>query len=390
MLPRVKIAFLSGALGLVGQSPDGLVALAVGAAQVSDTFALNTVYTLRRASDLDKLGVTAINNPVLTRHVQDYYREAGDGSELIIYGLDKAQTMTQLCNPTTGGLRDLITKANGRLRGILVARDAVVGESPAGIEADVLTAIPQAQELAEWATASLYAPLMIILEGRGLTGKSLKDLGTMSCNRVGVLVGDTTAESKGACVGLLAGRIAKTAVHRHIGRVEDGALASRTMYLAGKSLEESLSLIEELHAKRYITPRSYVGRTGYYLADDNLATANTDDYGQMANRRVIDKAYRIAYNTLLGYMLDDIDLNEDGTMQAAVLKSWEAGVITAIKREMVGRGELSAGEGAACRCIIDPAQDVVSTSRITATLQVRPHGYARYIDVALGFLVKQS
>lgn len=381
---------MSGQLGLVGESPDGLVALAVGAISVSSTFALGKAYTLRREEDLAALGVTASNNALMTKHVQDYYSVAPAGTELVIYGLDKAQTLTQLCNKTTGALRNLIMQTNGRLRAVLVARDAEVGAATAGLEEDVITALPLAQQLAQWATEELYAPLMLILEGRGLNPKSVKDLSAEGCDRVGVLVGDTDRESKGACVGLLAGRMSQTPVHRHLGRVMDGAWVRKPMYIGGKPVEESISLIEELHSKRYIHPRTYVGRTGYYVADDHLATASTSDYGQIAHRRVIDKAYRIAYNALLDYVNDEIELNGDGTMQAPVLKAWEAAVRTAIDREMTARKELSPDNHGACRCVIDPKQNVVATSRIQLTLQVRPHGYARYIDVALGFQVNKA
>lgn len=389
MLPRVKISFLSGQLGRTAESPDGLMALVAGATAVEHSFALGKAYSLRRLSDLAGLGLTEANNPVLMRHVRDFYSEAPEGTELIVCGVDKALTLTQLCNPTSGALRELITQTNGRLRGIHVGRDAAMGAATEGLEADVLTALPLAQKLAVWATETLFAPLVIVLEGRGLNPKNVKDLSDEGCDRVGILVGDTTAESTGACLGLLAGRMARTAVHRHIGRVADGPLSVKTLYLSGRPAAEQVSLIEELHSKRYIHPRSYVGRTGYFFADDPLAAAATEDYAQLAPRRVIDKAYRIAYNTLLGYMLDDIELNEDGTMLAPVLKAWEAGVRTAIDREMTARGELSSGADGGCRCLIDPTQNVVSTSRIHITLQVRPHGYARYIDVALGFLVKQ-
>lgn len=387
MLPRVKIAFLAGALGLVGESPDGLVALAVGAAQVSETFALGKPYTLRRTADLIPLGLSSANNPLLVRHVQDFYAEAPEGTELVIYGVPKSQTLTQLCNKQSGLIANLILQAGGRLRAVLLVRDAEVGAATAGLEADVLTALPLAQQLAQWAAEDQYAPLVILLEGRGLSTKTVKDLSSEACDRVGVVVGDTISDSHGACMGLLAGRIARTSVQRHIGRVQDGALASQKMYLAGSLIEEHVSLLEELHAKRYIYPRTYVGRTGYYLADDHLASAGTGDYAQLAHRRVIDKAYRIAYNTLLDYMLDEIELNPDGTMLAPVLKAWEAAVRTAINREMTARGELSPGADGGCRCRINPLQNVVATSRIEITLQVRPHGYARYIDVSLGFQV---
>ena len=203
-------------------------------------------------------------------------------------------------------------------------------------------------------------------------------------------MGSTEKEDKGASLGILAGRIASIPVQRNAGRVRDGALRPETFYLAGKPIEEVQSEIIELYEKRYITFRRYVGRTGYFIADDNLATSPTDDYAQIANRRVIDKAYRLCYDSLLDLMLDELELNEDGTLQAPIIKAWEQKVEDAINRSMTASGELSSEDGEGCRCIIDPKQNVVATSKIELTLKVRPHGYARYIDVALGFLVTAS
>ena len=44
--------------------------------------------------------------------------------------------------------------------------------------------------------------------------------------RVGVLIGDTISQSKGAAIGILAGKLASIPVQRHIGRVKDGALSA--------------------------------------------------------------------------------------------------------------------------------------------------------------------
>lgn len=169
--------------------------------------------------------------------------------------------------------------------------------------------------------------------------------------------------------------------------MRDGALKPETFYLAGKPIEEVQSEIIELHEKRYITFRRYVGRTGYFFADDNLATSPTDDYAQITNRRVIDKAYRLCYDSLLDFMLDELEINEDGTLQAPMIKAWERKVEDAINRSMTASGELSSEEGEACRCVIDPKQNVVATSKIELTLKVRPKACARYIEGDLGFLV---
>lgn len=391
MLPRIKINYLSGQLGTVGTSPDGLVAIVAGATAVASTFELGISYKLRKLSELTALGVTEENNPALVHFVRDFYRQEEEGTEVVVYGVDPAKTMTELLGKEEGAVRKLIERHSGALRAIFLSSSAGDSEEATeGLSPDVYTALPEAQVLADWATSELYAPLFIVIDGRGYTGKNLRDLSKQSYNRVGVLVGSAKQEDKGASLGILAGRIASIPVQRNAGRVRDGALKPETFYLNGKAIEEVQSEIIELYEKRYITFRRYVGRTGYFIADDNLATSPTDDYAQIANRRVIDKAYRLCYDSLLDLMLDELELNEDGTLQAPIIKAWEQKVEDAINRSMTASGELSSEDGEGCRCVIDPKQNVVATSKIELTLKVRPHGYARYIDVALGFLVTAS
>ena len=379
-------------MGTVGVSPDGLVALIIGAMAVSSTFELGKSYSITKPSDLKDLGVTKENNPALAEAVTDFYKEAEEGTSVVVVGVDASKKMAELCANEDGAVvRSVIERHSGALRAVFVSTPAGDSEQATeGLLPDTLATLQPAQDLAEWATTSLYAPLFIVVDGRGYTGENLRDLGQAKYNRVGVLVGSKNAEDKGSCIGVLAGRIASKPVHRNVGRVADGALKGEAFYLGGKRIEEKQSAVTALYEKRYIAIRRYVGRTGYFFADDNLATALTDDYAQIANRRVIDKAYRIAYNTLLDKMLDEIELNEDGTMQAPILKSWESELEAEINKAMTANSELSSSDGSGCKVFIDPKQNVVSTSKIAISLKVRPHGYARYIDVNLGFQVTNS
>lgn len=388
MLPRIKINFLSGQLGKVGTSPDGLVAIVAGATAVTSTFELGISYKIRKLSDLTVLGVTKENNPALVRYVSEFYLQSEEGTEVVVCGVDPAKKMTELLGKEEGEVRKLIERNRGALRAIFLSSSAGDSEEVTeGLSPDVYTALPEAQVLAEWATTELYAPLFIVIDGRGYTGKNLRDLSTQSYNRVGVLVGSTKQEDKGASLGILAGRIASIPVHRNVGRTLDGALNPETFYLNGKPIEEVQSEVDDLYMKRYITFRIYVGRAGYFFSDDHLATSSKDDYAQIANRRVIDKAYRICYNSLLDVMLDDLDLNDDGTLQAQIVKSLEQKVERDINKSMTKAHELSGKNGEGCICIIDLNQNVVATEKIEVILRVRPRGCARYIDVLLGFLV---
>lgn len=390
MLPRIKIQYLNGQLGTVGDSPDGLFALVCGATAVEETFTLDTAYSIRSLDDLKALGVTAANNPRLYKHAGEFYNEAEEGTKLIVFPVDKEATFTELCDKDSGVIKELITGQNGALRGIFVAGDArEASETAQGLDGDVFTALPKAQLLAEWATTQLFAPLFIVLEGRGYTGGRLKNLRGEAYNRVAVLIGDTEKGSEGAAVGVMAGKLAMLPVHRNLARVKNGALRPIEMYIGDKKVEESASLVADLYDSGYITPRKYVGKSGYFFTDDQLACLPTDDYAHLTARRTIDKAYRIAYNALLDMMLDELNVNEDGTLMRGIIMAWQQAVESAINRSMTAAGELSASEdGSGCVVYINPEQNVLSTSRIEVVVKVRPFGYARYVDVKLGFQVE--
>ena len=293
MLPRVKISYLNGQLGSVAESPDGLVALVVGSAAVEGKYELGKAYHVRSTDDMEPLGLTEANNPKLVKTLKEFYGEADAGTEVVLFGVDPTKTATEVLDYTNkDGARKVVESEGGRLRGVIVAN---LHNGPkkveGGLDADVSTALSKAQELGDWAAETLEAPIFVMLEGRGYTAdKEVPDLSKNGYNRVGVLIGDTVSGSEGAAMGVLAGRIAMTPVQRNIGRVKTGALAPITMYVGEKKAESATSEIADLYDKGYITPRTHVGRSGYFFTDDRLAVAETDDYAHLALRRVIGKA----------------------------------------------------------------------------------------------------
>lgn len=391
MLPKISIKYMNGQLGTVPESRDGLLALVViGVAAASSTFELGKPYRIYRPAGLDGLGVNDANNPRIVELVSQFYEEAAEGTPLYVVGYPSSETMTKLCDKDTGSLKGLMQSLKGALRGLVLASGKTgVTSATEGIDADVLSALPKAQTLAEYAAESLYAPVFIALEGRGYSGKpaDLKDLSDQTSNMCCVVLGDTVKDSGNAAMGTFAGRVASVPVQRNIGRVADGPLAPAVMYLGEKTVDEAGDDIATIYDKGYITPRTYVGRTGYFFSDDRMACDPTDDYAHLTARRTVDKAARIAYDTLLDFMLGEIEVNDDGTMQQPVLKDWQAAVESAVDTQMTAAGELSASGGSGCICYIDPSQNVLSTSTVNVTLKVRPYGYARFINVELGFQV---
>lgn len=394
MLPRIKIYFENGNLGLVAPSDDRLYGIIATAVTVAGTFALNTGYKISGMAGLAALGVTEANNATFYKIIREFYAQAGDGVDVYIQGVADTMKLSDMVDITNAnGAKKIADLANGKLRGIFTSRTPAVGYTPVittGLDADVTLARQKGQEFAEYYTVSKYAPVFVVIEGAQYSGVSadLKDLTTESYNRVSVMIGDTVSASKNAAIGILAGRMASIPVQRNIGRVKDGPLYPIATFINTTPVE--LADISGMHDKGYITFRTFINQSGYYFNDDFTAAKPTDDYCHLTARRTIDKAYRIAYSTMLQNVLDEVQINEDGTLPAAVVKAWQSDVERDIAIQMTAKGELSGditkGDNGV-KCFIDVNQNLVQTSELKVQIRVRPFGYPRYIDVYLGFTV---
>lgn len=396
MLPRVKIVYSNGALGQVAEMADGCLGfVALGAKEVTGegNFKLGVAYKVKKLAGLETLGVTSANNPNLYRNVKDFYAESGDGVELWIMGFAETATFaTVFDRDNTAGAKALLLASKGKIRGLIAFKTPASGYSPtltAGLDSDVMAALVKAQALGDWATEERYAPIFSLIEGYAFTGDDTKltDLMTMTYNRCGIVIGDTSKGSKNAAMGIVAGRIAKSPVQRKISRVKTGALTPLEMYVGDKLVDEAD--VESINDKGYITFRTFVGKAGYFVADDHLATAATDDYNSLSNRRVIDKAYRIAYNTLVDTLNDEVPIATDGNLSPAWCTSVKGDVEQSIITSMTANGNLgndpSDPNDTGVECSISYEQQILATSRFAAGLRVKPNGYAKYIDVDLGF-----
>lgn len=392
-LPKVRILFENGALGLVADSPDGVMGLVCTGAAVSQTFSLATSYSIRKYSELeDNLGITAANNANIDKIVSEFYSIAPEGTKLWLMGLANTVTLEDMCDKDESYAKKLLLEAQGEIRGLLISRTPAAQYTPTvthGVDADVEAAIVKAQVLATYAADTLFAPVFVLIEGRSFSGtaSALTDLKTGSDNRCGVVIGDTEEDSEAAAMGIIGGRIASTPVHRKMQRVRDGALPVTAIYIKDKKAE--VADVESIHDKGYITFRTFQGRSGYFIAGDPLATLPTDDYCTLSARRTIDKAYRIAYQSMLDELSDEVPVNDDGTIAVTRAKSLESKIERSIISSMTASGELGNDPGnpadTGVVAFIDRTQNLVSTGKLVLSLKVKPYGYASYIDVKLGF-----
>ena len=410
MLPNVKIDFANGAIGASEPMDDGVTGLVCTAVAVTQTvngktdnvFALDTPYLITKLDELVSKGITSDSsdaNATLYKAVKEFYDEAPDGSKLWIMGVADTVTIADIVDKTKDNAKKLLVAANGTIRTLAVKIKDKSGYTPTvttGIDGTVRTAITNAQSLAEWATETLFAPVMVLLEGRHYTGNAEtlvnNPINTGNDNRVGVVIGDTVADSKGAAVGLLAGRIASIPVQRSIARVRTGSITATMMYIGSVAAE--LGNPGTINDYGFICPRTFVGKAGYYWSDDKLAAEASDDYSLIPRRRVADKAYRITYSTLINEVAEEISVTDDGKISAPVVKAIQTAVESAIVNNMTSRGNLgndpSDPNDMGVECYINPDQNIVATSRLDVQVRIKPHGYSKYIEVSLGFKVAQN
>ena len=392
-LPRVKITFENGALGGVAPSEDGVCGLVAYATAVSTTFALNTPYLITKLDGLVALGITSEAtgaNAALYKTVKEFYSEAPDGTKLWVMGVAASTTIANLTDKANNIISPLLMAARGSIN-ILMLKVASAAEPTmsGSIDGAVLTAVTNLQALAEDWAENYYAPFVSLVEALSYSGvaASLPDLTARSDNRVGVVLGDSVTGSAGAAVGLVAGRLAAEPVQRSLARVRSGAIKAETMYIGTNQAE--LGDPDVANDLGYIVPRTFVGKSGYYWSDDHLATGASDDYCAIPRRRVIDKAYRIAYKTLVDEIAENVPVNTEGKLAAFHCKGVETSVESAIVNSMTSEGNLGNDPDNASdlgvQCYIDPDQNILATSRLEINLKVKPHGYSKYIDVKLGF-----
>ena len=402
MLPGIDIQFDNGNLNTVVPSEDGVFGLLASAVAVAGTFVLETPYILKGMKDVAALGILPdVDNYVLHKKLREFYEEAGEGTELWLMGFAKSTKPSDWFTPDVGTgkapAEKLLDAANGRLSLLFTgfSPDAeYVATVTDGMDSDVPLAKQKAQTLAENYVANEYTPLVILLEAYAFDGDviSLPSLLEETNNRVGVFIGDTEKRTGdpnnlGAANHILAGRLAKIPVSESPGRVERGELATLVAFIIDEAVENFD--VTSIHDKGYVTFRTHVRRAGYYISDGLLATGLDDDYHYITRRRVIDKAYRIAFSVGSSQILNDFDLNNDGTISPFYAKTVEGDIEREIYTLMTLNGELSRDQtnkdDLGVRAVFDTSANVASTSRIKMTLKVRPRGYARWFDILLGF-----
>jgi hypothetical protein len=378
MIPGVNIIIKNGALGQPLQTKDNVVGLVCTG--VASNASLNTPLLLTSLEDYQNLGATQAADGFASKHVKEFYNEAGKGALLYLLLVPETQTMVNTVDVSVAaGAKKLLDYAQGEIKVLGVVRNPT-GEASVGanfFRADVINAIAGATALVT-AYRTKQTPLRILLGGRlDVTSNVPQDLKAQTNNAVGVICGDTD-NGNNAAVGLVLGKVAKAAVSTSIARVKDGPLVGLTAAYIGAVLSENFSQRNVLIDKGAITITTYFQRTGYFLSDDQMAALPTDDYTNLVNGRVVDKAQRILYQVYVDELHNSIPIDSvTGKISPEVVKGLEGKMEQAVNTAM--STEVSKFEA-----FIDHNQNILALSKLVVNATITPFGYGRKYEIVLG------
>lgn len=282
-------------------------------------------------------------------------------------------------------------KADGEARQALLlvpSKDFAVGDlAPIQASCDVL-------EAEHKPISVVYAPNFVDLtigatDLRDQDNKNISVVAAMDGNGEGDALFEIYNKTISAG-GALLGAISSAKVHENIAWVGRFNLNKNSVnefdvikLADGRAFKDvAKSEIDAIGAKGYILLIKHIGRSGSYFNDAYTAISETSDYAYIENNRTIDKAIRGCREFLLPSLNSPLYVNEDGTLTEDTIAGFKNDAERAL--EVMERD----GEVSAFSVVIDPEQNVLSTSKLTITIKVVPVGVARNIVVNIGFAVR--
>ncbi len=407
-LPGVKIEIGNGGLGRVAASDDGIAALLLTGSGVTKEittvkdgetvtetktlFETDKHYQLSSTKDLDTLGITSKNNPLVYKEVCSFYAQAGEGAELHLMAVAPETKLSEMVNTVaTSPLSKLIEAAAGRIKIVGVNRLATKNDELArtkGIDDDAVTAAEKAHQTAE-SYAGKIMPFRVFLpapQWTGETGENFFNPSGSSYNRVAMVLAADFAYKESddanpqypAAIGMVLGRAAKAEPQQDLGRVKFGSIASDGYFTNGSKFLEKQGIADSLNDAGYIFFLNYPGKNGCYLNGCPMACAPSDDYAVLNNGRIMDKAMRIAYDTYITEIMDNVKVGDDGKLPSGVCSSFESMIENAV-------ASLMDGQISSFKAYVNPAQNILSTSTLQVECSIVPLGVLKTIKVLLAF-----
>lgn len=380
----VIINRVSGGLGRVPASVDGVSGLVTTAVAVVGGIQYSQNYELRSIADLEAYGVTkaydTTNNLLLWNHVSEFFKVSPSGT-LWLRLLDQNAEIADMVDQA----ENLINASGGKINQLAIGFNGTVAAASNAFE----PLVPLVQTLAEKMFTE-HKPCFFIIEGVGFSLGSSVDLRTLNSPDVCVFVGQgrkqSLIRSVGANIGTCLGAYSAASVNEHVGWVDKFNLKGGELdipYLSGIAFSGfSKTQIAQATEKGYGLFETQIGIDGIYINTTATCITKTDDFANAQNVRTVNKATRLCRIALLGDLNSPVQINpSNGQLSTITIGALTAKVTKKLTDEMLTNGEISG-----FTFFINPAQNLLSTSELDTELTITPTGTAEQIKVRIKYL----
>lgn len=326
-------------------------------------------------------GGVASKQAVWYYHISEYFRLQPKGSLYVgFYAVPGSYTFSEI--------QTIQTFAAGKVRQLGVYKDS------AAFASGDLTTIQAVCTTLD----GLHMPLSV-LYGADISAvtdlTTLADLNALSANKASAVISQdaggqgaflyTTVGKSITNLGALLGAVSFAAVSDDVAwpskfNISNGVECD-TIGFANGSLLSAISqgTLNTLDDRRYIFLIKYVGLAGSYFNDSHCAISVASDYAYIENNRVIDKAIRGVYASLIAQLNSPLTLNANGTLKDTTIAFFQ-NLAEVNLDQMIRDSELSARS-----VTINSTQNVLSTGNLIVAVALVPIGVARQITVNIGF-----
>ena len=136
-----------------------------------------------------------------------------------------------------------------------------------------------------------------------------------------------------------------------------------------------------LEAARIASLCSIVGRSGFYVSNASMMSAAGSDFKYVQHRRVMDRACEVANQRLTKYLGKRLQINPTtGYILGAEADKIEIDVGAVLRAALKAPGHVSD-----VAVVVNRADNLLSDPTLRVKVRVTPVGYARTIEVEIGF-----
>jgi len=340
-------------------------------------------------SGAEDLGITegSATNGEFWYHINEFFRMAPKGVLFVSFQDSASIDLSKI--------EDVQNFADGELRQIGVY-------DPTTLTAGTIPTNLNALQASATTLEANDRPLSVVYSGdtTGLALGSYPDLRALTNKNVSMAIGQdgngagaalSTTLTRGiGSIGLVMGTISSASVQLNIGWVREFNLVSGVefdvpAFTSGELVKDTApATLTSLDSLGYIFIKKFQDFTGSFFNDSHTAITTANDLSYLESNRVIDKAIRLVREFMLPNLNSPLTVNDNGELSEDTIAVFKNDSDRALEQM------LTAGEISASQTLIDPTQNVLSTSEIVMTLEIVPVGVARTIRIKIGFTANLS